>query len=175
MTKFMTVLLAVLSINSSAFAQGRAAPRAGAQFIDLTLRNEKGEDVKLSSVIKGKVAVIDFWATRCGICLHEAPAEVKLVKEFQADSNLKDKVVFVMLSVDRAADRANWIAGISKYFENVGVHLNSDKYWDSEAAVKYGIDHLPTIMIVNAQGKIVNADAPHPSSGELATAIKNAL
>lgn len=117
-------------------------------------------DKKLSfSDLKGKVVLVDAWATWCGPCKAQIPHLKKLEEE------LKDQnIAFVSISVDEEKDHQKW-----KDFVNTeklgGIQLFA-KGW-SEFAAYYKINAIPRFLVFDQDGKIVSVDAPRPSDPAL--------
>ena len=143
------------------FPAGTTSP----QFVNY--ENFKGGTTSLSD-LKGKYVYIDVWATWCGPCKREIPS-LKKLEETYHDKN----IAFVSISVDDAKrsgtmEKANadWKKMVSEK-ELTGVQLFSDNAWKSEFIQAYKIRGIPRFILIDPQGKIVNADAPRPSSSAL--------
>lgn len=122
--------------------------------------NHKGGTTKLED-LRGKYVYIDVWATWCGPCRAEIP-HLKKVEEKYHDK----KITFVSISVDVAKDHEKWQKFVTNK-ELGGVQLFADKDWNSEFIKAFGINSIPRFLLIDPTGKIVNADAPRPSSEEL--------
>lgn len=110
--------------------------------------------------LKGKNVYIDVWATWCGPC----KAEIPHLKELESDYHGKN-VEFVSISVDVPKDEQKW-RDMVKDKELKGVQLISDNGWDTDFVESYLIMGIPRFILLDAEGKIVSADAPRPSSNE---------
>ncbi|HPO92605.1 MAG TPA: TlpA disulfide reductase family protein [Phycisphaerales bacterium] len=124
-----------------------------------------GEQVDLASKFKGKVVVIDFWATWCRPCVAELPK----LKEFYA--KYKDRgVEIVSVSLDsepsdgQPAD-AKTSSGKQKLLDFISqnqlgwYHFYQGKGWDSEFSKSWGITSIPRIFVVDADGALANSSA----------------
>jgi len=95
---------------------------------------------------KGKVLLIDFWATWCGPCVAEMPNVKDVYSKFHPQG-----FEIVGISLDQSRDRldqyvkANQIAW-PIYFDG--------KWWNNDVAVRYGIKSIPTTILVDKAGKI---------------------
>lgn len=116
---------------------------------------------------KGKVTYIDIWATWCLPCRGEIPALKELEKKFHG----KD-VAFVSISIDQNKDE--WKEFV-KSEDLKGVQLFAENAFDSQFIQDYGIRQIPTFIIIDKEGKIVNADAPRPSSDEITGLLEGLL
>ncbi len=133
-------------------AKGKDAPQFKYTSID-------GEEVALSD-FQGKVVYVDVWATWCGPCKGEIPASKELKKKFVGN----DDVIFMYISVDEKKDA--WEKFLEDDQEWKGVHLITGVGWGSEITEEYMIKGIPRYILVDREGKIANASAPRPSSGE---------
>lgn len=123
--------------------------------------NHKGGTTKLED-FKGKYVYIDVWATWCGPCRAEIPF-LKKTEEAYHGKNIE----FVSLSIDPQKDHDKW----KKFVDDKqlgGVQIMADKDWNSDFVKAYAIQGIPRFILIGPDGKIVNADAPRPSSPELA-------
>ena len=116
---------------------------------------------------KGKVTYIDIWATWCLPCRREIPALKELEKKFHG----KD-VAFVSISIDQNKDE--WKEFV-KSEDLKGVQLFAENAFESQFIQDYGIRQIPTFIIIDKEGKIVNADAPRPSSDEITGLLEGLL
>ena len=95
--KYLSLLSLFVALSTAALA-APPAPEASALLNQVapawTLKNLDGKDVSFSE-FKGKVVVIDFWATWCGPCLSEIPGYIELQKKYG-----KDGLVIVGMSMD---------------------------------------------------------------------------
>jgi len=122
--------------------------------------NQKGGKTSLQS-LKGKYVYIDVWATWCGPCIKEIPS-LKIVEEQFQGKN----IVFVSISIDNNNDREKWSNLVNKK-ELSGIQLLADKEWDSKFIREYNILGIPRFILIDANGNIVNAQAPRPSDPKL--------
>ncbi|TAF33267.1 MAG: hypothetical protein EAZ57_06620 [Cytophagales bacterium] len=120
---------------------GDAAP-------EIALLSSKGDTFKLSS-LKGKVVLIDFWASWCGPCREANPEVVRLYKKYKGMNKN-----FEILGVSLDNKRDNWIQAIAK--DHLAWPQVSDlKGWTSVAAETYGVNAIPYTVIVDTEGNIV--------------------
>lgn len=115
-----------------------------------------GKDVALSD-LKGKLVYIDVWATWCVPCLQEIPS----LKKLEADYHNKD-IQFVSMSIDQKKDFEKWQRMV-KEKELKGIQIFADNDWNSQFVRDYNINGIPRFILLDRDGKIINADAPRPS------------
>lgn len=124
---------------------------------DLQLNGADGKAVNLSDY-KGKAVYLDFWATWCKPCLAETPDMEAL--EFE----LRDKdIEIVAVSVDQNLEA--WSAFVEAK-NPVGVQLHQGESSEKIRA-SYLVSSIPRYVLIDAEGKIVNANAPRPSQNAL--------
>jgi thiol-disulfide isomerase/thioredoxin len=114
---------------------------------DISLTDPEGKIRKLSS-LKGKVVLIDFWASWCGPCRKENPNVVAMYSKY------RDKG-FEIFSVSLDKDRESWLKAIAKDNLSWPNHVSDLKYWKSEGAAAYGVTSIPFTVLVDKKGKII--------------------
>jgi thiol-disulfide isomerase/thioredoxin len=128
----------------------------------------EGKKVSLTD-FKGKVVLLDVWATWCGPCKKEIPSLKKLEEEFHA----KD-IVFISYSIDELKDLDKWKKMIVDE-QLKGVQLIGSAAWKSPICSDYTITGVPRFMVFDKNGKIVTIDAPRPSNPELKALLEKEL
>ncbi|WP_276979907.1 TlpA disulfide reductase family protein, partial [Flavobacterium filum] len=127
--------------------------------------NINGGKTSLES-LKGKFVYIDVWATWCGPCIGEIPALKAVEKEYHGKN-----IEFVSISIDDKKDVEKWKKMVADK-ELKGIQLFADNDWKSDFVKNYAIDGIPRFILIDTEGKIVNADAPRPSDAKLKDLLK---
>jgi thiol-disulfide isomerase/thioredoxin len=111
------------------------------------LPSPEGQAIALSS-LRGKVVLIDFWASWCGPCRMENPNVVKLYNE-------KKNQGFEVYSVSLDKDKNAWTAAIAKDGLIWPSHVSDLGYWNSVVVKQYGFQGIPFTVLVGRDGKIL--------------------
>jgi thiol-disulfide isomerase/thioredoxin len=111
--------------------------------MDFTMKDLNGKDVALSS-FKGKVVLLNFWATWCGPCKAEIPGFVELQEKY------KDQLTIVGFSVDDEADKARTFATEYKMNYPILLGLGREDVQDAYGPI-WGI---PASFIISKDGKV---------------------
>jgi peroxiredoxin len=125
--------------QSKSFVVGSEAP-------DFTQKTPEGEDLSLSD-LRGKVVLIDFWASWCGPCRKENPHVVKLYEKYKDQG-------FEILGVSLDKDMKRW----TKAIEKDGLewkHVSDLKGWKNEVAQTYSVRSIPHTVLIDKDGKII--------------------
>ncbi len=136
---FLTLILMLL--NTNLFSQ----MKIGGDAADLSLPDQNGKIVSLSE-FKGKVVLIDFWASWCGPCRHNNPRLIKLYNKFHEQG-----LEIYGISLDDS--KSDWKKAI-RHDKLSWIQVIDDRGWEAMSAAKYGVDMIPSSFLVDRQGVI---------------------
>ena len=142
-----------------AISPGTSAP----DFSGLTL---DGKTLSLKD-LKGKVVYIDVWATWCAPCIKEIPFAKKLQGRFEGNN----QVQFVNISIDRDKEAWKHFVLSDKSWRGLHLHLEEkekDMFWKN-----YKMFGVPTYILIDQTGRIINAKALRPSEGGIELQLRN--
>lgn len=140
--------------------------KTGDQGLNFAFPDKNGKTVQFSD-LKGKVVLIDVWATWCGPCKAEIPHLKKLEEEMHGTD-----VEVVSISVDEAKDKEKWLKMIKD--ENLGGLQLFASGW-GDFANYYKIKGIPRFMVFDREGRVVTIDSPRPSNPELKKLLEKVL
>lgn len=126
---------------------------------DLTFTKLDGTTIKLSDY-KGKVIVLDLWATWCGPCMQEKPFFEALENKYHGNEN----IALISLSIDT---EKVW----KKYFEKNKI-VGNQLHINRSQLTNYKVAGIPRFFVIDKNFNIVDVFAPLPSSGNLEKLIK---
>jgi thiol-disulfide isomerase/thioredoxin len=121
----------------------------GAKFPDFAVKDLAGKPLSIADY-KGKVVLLDFWATWCGPCRSELP---NVIKTYEAHHPEGFEIIGISLDEDRQKltdftkeKKMTW----AQYFDGQG--------WKNKLAVNYGVNSIPATYLLDGQGTIIGKD-----------------
>ncbi len=138
-------------------APGKPCPRFIAQDTDKKIH-------KLDDFL-GQYVYIDIWATWCNPCRQEIPHLEKLIERYKGKN-----IAFVSLSTDASKDKEKWRA--------MAVNMTGNQYWmgpEHDFLRELDVNGIPRFVLVDPEGKLVNADMTRPSQTETITTLDELL
>ena len=129
----------------------KAALAEGTKFPDFAEKDMTGKPLSIANY-KGKVVLLDFWATWCPPCRAELPNVLKTYKEYHAQG-----FEIIGISLDRDQDREK----LTSFLEEKNMtwpQFFDGNYWKNKLAVKYGVNSIPATYLLDGQGTIIGKD-----------------
>lgn len=134
---------------------------------DLVLKDITGNGLSLAEVIekhRGKVIYMDMWASWCGPCRKEMPASRQLKDRLDSD-----EIIFIYISSDR--NESDWKQAIKEYgLDDIGEDYRMMPA-ESKFLTEIKFRYIPKYLVFDRKGRLVNADAPRPSSSGIISEI----
>lgn len=141
--------------------------RPGAPVPDTVLRTPDGQEVNLSSLF-GKVIYIDIWATWCGPCLNEGPYFRALAEKYKDNP----RIAFVSVSTD-SKDKP-WLEFLDEE-KPFWPQYRLDGEYSNDFCDKVGILTIPRFLLIDAEGRFIDADCARPSDDAIGQILEAAL
>ncbi|PYR26433.1 MAG: alkyl hydroperoxide reductase [Acidobacteria bacterium] len=149
----------------AAGSRGACPANAKAANLDFTLKDINNQDVRLAS-LKGKVILLDFWATWCGPCKIEIPWFIEMQNKY-GSSGLR----VVGISVDDTLDKLKPFVSQMKMNYTVLQGLDHDDVQDAFGPI-FGV---PVTLVISREGKICTRHMGLGSKPDFENAIKALL
>jgi len=121
----------------------------GTKFPDFNEKDSTGKPLSIANY-KGKVVLLDFWATWCGPCVHELPNVIKTY-----DTHHKQGFEIIGISLDKDQEK---LASFTKEKNMTWVQYFDGLVWQNKLAVKYGVNSIPATYLLDGQGTIIGKD-----------------
>ena len=141
----------------------QAALAIGVKFPDFNEKDTAGKPLAIANY-KGKVVLIDFWATWCGPCRAELPNVIATYKKYH---NQGFEIIGISLDQDQAK-----LTGFTKSMNMTWPQYFDGQGWGNKLAVKYGMESIPATYLLDGNGKIIGRDL---RGDELTQAVAKAL
>lgn len=133
-------------IKLKEISEGMKKTAIGAVAPDFTMNDPAGKPIQLSS-LRGKVVLIDFWASWCGPCRQENPNVLKLYQKYNSKG-------FEILGVSLDRTNEEWVQAI-KDDQMSWLHVSDLQVWQNTAARLYSVNAIPQTYLLDKDGKII--------------------
>lgn len=166
-SKFATDYTALIAQVEQQAAQQQASEKIkiGEMAPDISLPDPNGKVRNLSD-LKGKVVLLDFWASWCGPCRKANPHVVELYKKYKdrgfdvfsvsldgADPRMKMSPED--MARRKSEGKTKWVAAIEQDQLSWANHVSDLQHWGSAPAAVYGVNSIPRTFLIDRTGKIV--------------------
>lgn len=121
----------------------------------LQFRAIDGREVDLAK-LRGKVVLVDFWATWCGPCKEEIPTVVAAYQKYHEQG-----FEVIGISLDENSGRQTLLDYIAAHGMSWPQHFDGQG-WKNQFAVKFGIQGIPAMFLLDQEGRLVSTNARGP-------------
>lgn len=126
----------------------------GSEAPDFSQQTPNGKTLSLSS-LRGKVVLVDFWASWCKPCRMENPNVKKVYEKYHGKG-------FEILGVSLDRDMNAWTGAIQQ--DGLPwLHVSDLQFWNNAAAQQYGITSIPFTVLVDKEGKVIDKNLRGPA------------
>ena len=132
--------------NPSTGGEKETGVKVGLYAPDFTLPDKNGNEKSLSDY-KGKIVLVDFWASWCHICRGENPELVSLYADYQSKG-------FEIIGVSIDTDRSSWLNAVQDDGIEF-VQVSDLKGIESPVTKSYGVAGVPKMVLTDEEGKIL--------------------
>ena len=148
--------------SKSAYTVGQTAPAFKTKTVD-------GKTLSFPADYKGKIVLLDFWATWCAPCRAELPNVVSAYQQYHPKG-----LEILSISLDQPRQGPQ----VLKFVQDNNMswpQIYDGKFWKADLALEYGIHSIPRPILVDGDTGVIIAEGPGARGTRLAPAIEQGL
>jgi thiol-disulfide isomerase/thioredoxin len=131
----------------SAYAEFKGTNSVSQEVPEINLPDPSGKLISLSS-LRGKVVLIDFWASWCGPCRQSNPHLVEVYNRFKSQN-------FTIYSVSLDKDKEAWKRAIKSDGLAWSTHVSDLLQWETPLVKQFGFNSIPFTVLIDAKGMVI--------------------
>ena len=169
MKKIILTLLVCLFVGTALWMCGctksESADNGKGKDFSAELTTLDGKAFSIPADTKGKVVVVDFWASWCPPCQELVPHMKQIHDKYKGKDLI---IVGISLDTDKPA--------LTKFISDMKmdwIQTYSGKKWDDPTVKKYGIDGIPSVWVIGKDGKVISTNAVNNTSEIIDKALKD--
>ena len=163
--RWIIFLLAIYIITIASAASKRSGVFEGQKVAPFQTRNAKGL-IKFPDDYRGKLLMLDFWASWCGPCRHELPNVVAAYEKYHTNG-----FEILGVSLDKASDKAKLLKVIEEN-KMTWPQIYDGNYFQTPLAVRFGVKAIPCPILIDADTGIILAEGTNALGGRLSRNIE---
>lgn len=153
--QFFAFLFVAISTIGNNYGQENTYIKLGQLAPELAFSDPNGKTLKLSEINKGRLVLLQFWASWAGPARRSNPNVVALQQSYKNTKFKGAKNGFTVVSVSLDQDKNAWIKAIEVDKLSWPFHMSDLGAWQSQAAAAYGVQYIPQAFLIGPDGKII--------------------